>query len=111
MSSSSTAMVIGSGSEALGSAMRQRENRLVPDGPLKGMTIGVTAERRAAEQTQLLQKLAETAPGTPCQWAAWTRSLRPHVANQPGLAPGNHRFLTGQHRIGRAGSSSLRENR
>lgn len=28
----------------------------MPDGPLEGMTIGVTAERRAAQQTDLLQK-------------------------------------------------------
>jgi uroporphyrinogen-III synthase len=34
----------------------RRENRLVPDGPLDGMTIGVTAERRAAEQAEVLRK-------------------------------------------------------
>ena len=33
-----------------------RENRLVANGPLRGMTIGVTAERRAIEQAGLLQK-------------------------------------------------------
>jgi uroporphyrinogen-III synthase len=34
----------------------RRENRPVSDGPLKGMTIGVTAERRAAQQAELLKK-------------------------------------------------------
>jgi uroporphyrinogen-III synthase len=34
----------------------RRENRLVPDSPLRGMTIGVTAERRAAQQAELLNK-------------------------------------------------------
>jgi uroporphyrinogen-III synthase len=33
-----------------------RDNRVVPDGPLHGMTIGVTAERRAAQQADLLIK-------------------------------------------------------
>jgi uroporphyrinogen-III synthase len=42
--------------ESLGSAAWRCENRLVPDGPLEGMTIGVTAERRAAEQAELLHK-------------------------------------------------------
>jgi hypothetical protein len=28
----------------------------VSDGPLKGVTIGVTAERRAAQQAELLKK-------------------------------------------------------
>jgi uroporphyrinogen-III synthase len=34
----------------------QRENRLVPESPLQGTTIGVTAERRAAQQAELLNK-------------------------------------------------------
>jgi uroporphyrinogen-III synthase len=33
-----------------------RDNRLVRDGPLQGMTIGVTAERRAGQQIDLLNK-------------------------------------------------------
>jgi uroporphyrinogen-III synthase len=33
-----------------------RENRPVANGPLQGMTIGVTAERRATEQAGLLEK-------------------------------------------------------
>jgi uroporphyrinogen-III synthase len=33
-----------------------RENRSVADGPLQGMTIGVTAERRATEQAELFEK-------------------------------------------------------
>jgi uroporphyrinogen-III synthase len=33
-----------------------RDNRVVPDGPLQGMTIGITAERRAAQQADLLIK-------------------------------------------------------
>ncbi len=33
-----------------------RENLLVANGPLEGMTIGVTAERRASEQAGLLEK-------------------------------------------------------
>jgi uroporphyrinogen-III synthase len=35
---------------------RQRENRVVADSPLRGMTIGITAERRAAQQADLLNK-------------------------------------------------------
>ncbi len=39
-----------------GLAVWRRDNRLVPNGPLQGMTIGVTAERRAADQANLLHK-------------------------------------------------------
>ena len=39
-----------------GVIVRTRDNRVMPDGPLQGMTIGVTAERRAAQQRDLLTK-------------------------------------------------------
>ena len=38
----------------------ERETQPVPDGPLQGMTIGVTAERRAAQQADLLTKRGAT---------------------------------------------------
>jgi uroporphyrinogen-III synthase len=44
------------GGKASGLLLFWRENRLVADGPLRGMTIGVTAERRGIEQSELLQK-------------------------------------------------------
>jgi uroporphyrinogen-III synthase len=46
----------GPAGEASGLVLFWRENRLVADGPLRGMTIGVTAERRGIEQSELLQK-------------------------------------------------------
>ena len=48
------ALVMSPAEAGAGGAVR--ENRLVPNGPLQGMTIGVTAERRATEQAELFQK-------------------------------------------------------
>ena len=48
-------MGMGAG-QASGRVAWWRDNRLVPNGPLQGLMIGVTAERRAAEQANLLHK-------------------------------------------------------
>ncbi len=48
-------MGMGAG-QASGRVAWWRDNRLVPNGPLQGLMIGVTAERRAAEQANLFHK-------------------------------------------------------